>query len=124
MICACPKCKSRIDYQIVSNLYWCNSCGYVLIDEKNQNKFGLVSTDLRRLVISWESGWDSIKSYAYQLDILKIMNMAQHLNLSKYSNWMEKLILQMDRIEQRQTDLTRLDKLPRVFLKDYLDQRH
>ena len=119
----CTKCGRKIEYQIVSNLYWCNSCGYVLLDDKNPNKHALVSTDMRRMVLSWESGWDKIFSYVYQLDLLKIMNMAQHLRVHKYADWMGKLINRVDRVEKRKTDFGRLNKLPRVFLKDYLDTK-
>ncbi|KKN77143.1 hypothetical protein LCGC14_0363400 [marine sediment metagenome] len=119
----CPKCGRKIDFNIVSNLYWCNSCGYKLIDDKNPNKNILVSTDLRRLMLSWESGWDKVYSHVYQLDLLKIMNMAQHLSIPKYVDWAERIIHQIDKIEKRGTDFNRLDKLPRIFLKDYLDSR-
>ena len=27
--------RGKIDFNIVSNLYYCNSCGYILIDDKN-----------------------------------------------------------------------------------------
>ncbi|KKL15160.1 hypothetical protein LCGC14_2508340 [marine sediment metagenome] len=119
----CPKCGRKIDYNIVSNLYFCNACAYVLIDDKNLNKNNLVSTDMRRLVLSWECGWVKVFSYVYQLDLLKIMNMAKALNMSKYSNWAETIIHQIDRAEKRKTDFERIGRLPRVFLKDYLDER-
>jgi len=119
----CPKCGRKVDYNIVSNLYWCNNCGYILIDDKNLNKNALVSTDMRRLMLSWESGWIKITSFMYQLDLLKIMNMAQHLDMSKYVNWAERIIHEVDDAEKRKTDFERIDKLPRVFLKDYLDHR-
>ena len=119
----CPKCGRKIDFNIVSNLYFCNGCGYVLIDGKNPNKNALVSTDMRRLVLSWESGWTKVFSKVYQLDLLKIMNMSKSLNMPRYEDWAKRIILQLDRAEQRNTDFTRIDKLPRVFLKDYLDKR-
>jgi hypothetical protein len=50
------------------------------------------------------------------------MNMAEHLSLPKYSEWAKKLILQLDRAEKRNTDFSRIDRLPRIFLKDYLDK--
>ncbi len=118
----CPKCGRKIDYNIVSNLYWCSSCGYVLLDDKNVNKNALVSTDMRRLILTWESGWDKITSFVYQLDLLKIMNMSQHLSAPKYVNWIERIIHQMDKFEKRSTNFSRIDKLPRVFLKDHLDE--
>ena len=118
----CPKCGRKINFNIVSNLFWCDSCGYILV-EGDKTTFKLESTDLRKLVLSWESGWTKIYSYVYQLDLLKIMKMAQNLNQPKYSMWAEKLIIQLDKAEQRNTDFERLDKLPRIFLKDYLDNK-
>jgi hypothetical protein len=75
------------------------------------------------MVLSWESGWTKVFSFVYQLDILKIMNMAQHLDMSKYAHWAENIIHKIDNAEKRQTDFERVDKLPRIFLKDYLDER-
>jgi len=120
----CSKCGRKIDFNIVSNLHWCNSCGYILLDDKNPNKNALVSTDMRRLTLSWESSWTKVFSYIYQLDLLKIMNMAQHLNMLRYTSWAKRIILQLDKAESRSTSFDRIDKLPRVFLKDYLDERH
>lgn len=119
----CPKCGRKIDFQVVSNLYWCNACCYVLLDDKNPNKNDLVSTDLRRLSLKWESGWHVVQSSVYQLDLLKIMNMAKHLNMLRYEDWFRQIIIEMDKIEQRNTDFERLDKLPRIHLKDYLDKK-
>jgi len=118
----CSKCARKIDFEIVGNLCFCNSCGYVLLDDK-KSQFNIVPTDLRKLTLSWESGWVKVTSTVYQLDLLKFINMSQHSGCHRYADWFRKVILQMDKAEKRDTDFNRLEKLPRVFLRDHLDKK-
>jgi len=107
--------------RIVSNLYKCKNCGYILSLEKNDDYISLVETDLRKFNLTYDVAWRQVTTFIYQLDLLKIMNMCKQLEANKeYFDKIKRLIDTIDKNENKFTDFDRVKKLPRVFLDKLL----
>lgn len=118
----CSKCGYSI-YHIINNLYRCPSCGYVLLEKKGS--VSLEKTDLRKFTLKWEAPWDIVDTTLYQLDLIKIIRMSQHLSCLQYVDKLTKFIRVVDKLESANshkvvTNLNPKRDLPRIFLSEVL----
>ena len=115
----CKKCGRNLLF-ITNNLYRCPNCGYTLVT--NSKYLSLEVTDLRRCVLRYSYGFNEVYTYLYQLDLLKLINMAKQLNIPFYIEKFKKFIFAIDKVKQQQTNFTRLSRLPRVYLDKVLEK--
>ena len=109
---------------IVSNLYECRNCGFVLLDKDSTNKqIPLVKTDLRKFILKW-GYWDVVETHIYQLDILKLLTLFKSQGMFPYYCAQFKRVIQsIDKFDGKQTDFNR-DRLPRVYLDEEFKDYH
>ncbi len=114
----CKNCGINLIF-IVSNLYNCKKCGFVILED-NKN-IPLTETDLRRYIFKWDVGMQSIVySVIYQIDLLKLMIVCKRVSPYHYEKF-KSFIKQVDKIDNTETDFGRMKNLPRIFLSDFLD---
>jgi len=114
----CDICGYTMQH-IISNLYKCPQCGLKLIQDKGVVS-PLVKSDLRRFGIIWDGGFKVVQTDLYQLDILKLMVMSKNQGCIYYYNRLLEFIKKVDEINGTRFDSTRLNILPRIFLREAL----
>ena len=114
----CDSCGYTMVF-IVSNLFKCPQCGFKLVSDKSI-KAPIIKTDLRKFGIIWDGGFKSVQTDIYQLDLLKLMAMSKNQGGEYYYNRLLELVKRVDDIMGTRTDLSRVNCLPRVFLREVL----
>lgn len=99
----------------IGNLYQCKSCGFILMGDLEPQ---FVLTDLRELEIKWTMGFREVTHKIYQLDLLKLIKMAELCNNHNYSDRLKHFIKCIDELSGLKTDFNR--KLPKTNLRDIL----
>jgi len=107
------------DKDFIGNLYRCSSCGFILLGN-DQPVFEL--TDLRKYELKWSNGFNEVIHKLYQLDILRLIRIAELHNNIYYVNNFKRVIGFVDQFKNEKTNFDR--KLPKINLKEIIDIQH
>ena len=113
----CSKCGYNCE-RIVLNLYKCRNCGYIL-SHTSSVKRTLVKHDLRKVFLTFESGFTTVQLPIYQLDVLKIYQILYNSGQKRLAQRIKNFVSRIDDIYDEQTDLYRT--LPKVDLSAFID---
>lgn len=113
----CPQCGYTCKH-IVSNLCWCPKCNLFL--HGNANGVPLVDTDLREVLLTSTGINPEIRISLRQLELMKIINLCNKMDMNYISMRLERFITAVDRFGNEKTDYKR--QLPRIFLSQSIEQ--